>query len=235
MSIVRATVTLRRSTGLPEDSVMNVFHFAVATDPGVEDPDFDIVTNQIRLFYDAFGTWVNASINRSAYAHSVDFRVVHPGGAGAGDDTESVLLGTRAWGFADGPTTSTCLPAECASCLSFVGSGAAAVPEESGATRPRSRHRGRAYIGPFIPDANVTDATTKRSEVASALRGAICTSASVHLVDGCTELAGWILSVYSPTNGVSYPVEMVWMDDAWDIIRSRGEQAVSRLEIAVGV
>ncbi len=96
---------------------------------------------------------------------------------------------------------------EVALCLSYQ---AAPVP----------RRRGRMYMGPF-----------KGSIAAGARPAASLQNALLDFGDGIAALGGinirW--EQYSTTDGVSNPVNKMWVDDAWDTQRSRGLSPTSRI------
>lgn len=96
---------------------------------------------------------------------------------------------------------------EVALCLSYQ---AAPVP----------RRRGRMYIGPF------------KASIAAGDRPSIALlNTLLDFGDGIAALGGvnirW--EQYSTTDGVSTPVNRMWVDDAWDTQRSRGLPPAGRI------
>ena len=107
-----------------------------------------------------------------------------------------------------GLSMNTTVPRELALCLSFYG------------TANRPRNRGRLYIpAAFLSGSiGVRPSTAQRQKVAD-------------LVPILTGLGGadvdW--SIYSRADAVPRSVQNWWVDDEWDIIRSRGLRSTTRL------
>lgn len=112
-------------------------------------------------------------------------------------------------------------PAEIAVVLSLH-ADYAAIPEHAPGKRPRSSYRGRLYFGPVTTNVFDSDATTSRSRVASAFR----TDASLALTAFQVAEPTW--SVWSRSMSAMHPVIGGWIDDDWDVRRSRGPDSLSR-------
>ena len=123
------------------------------------------------------------------------------------------------WGLGGGGGTP--LPSELSVVLSYHGAFLD-IPEHGPGTRPRSRHRGRIYIGPMATSAMGQDATTHRATIVQMVRDTI-TSAALQLLSA---EPSW--SVWSRKDAALRTVVGGWCDDAWDIRRSRGELAGTR-------
>lgn len=90
------------------------------------------------------------------------------------------------------------VPAQVALCLSYYGD------------RNLPRQRGRIYVGPWNAPASPRPSDTQigyLTALASSLSG----------LGGLN--VDW--SVYSPTTGEHHAIKAGWVDDSWDIIRSR--------------
>ena len=92
--------------------------------------------------------------------------------------------------------------------------------------RSNPRRRGRLYLCPTISGAAVSAARptstimTKALDVGDALAG----------IGGID--VDWV--VYSRTDASHHDVVGCWVDDAWDVVRSRGLRPVTRLERTTG-
>jgi hypothetical protein len=228
MALIRATVKLGRKSGIAADEVVNVLHFATTLPVGTRPGVIDDIKDAVAGFYNVIGAQLGKSISRTALAHTIEFRTIAEGGPGAGDDTESVMIDAIPFTISTAAFGSTVdLPGEVCSALSFVGFGASAVPEESGSTRPRARHRGRMFIGPLTDNCCVQDADTGRVSMSLIIAESIVDAYATY-INSISELSSTSHVVYSPSNGFSYAVVQAWMDDGFDIIRSRGEAAIAR-------
>lgn len=99
------------------------------------------------------------------------------------------------------------MPRELALCLSYY------------STYNRPRTRGRLYLPSFLfPGGATPRPTTGQITKALAFRQV--------LVTGLPASHNWV--VWSPTTQQSYGVSDAWVDDEWDIQRSRGSKATSR-------
>ena len=92
--------------------------------------------------------------------------------------------------------------------------------------RSNPRRRGRMFLPAAITGQSVNDPRpsaglqTRALDLAAAIAG----------LGGVN--VDWV--VYSPTDGSSHPVVGAWVDNAWDVVRSRGLAPTARVERAVG-
>lgn len=92
--------------------------------------------------------------------------------------------------------------------------------------RPRARHSGRVYFGPFESNALEAAAPTWHSRPLSTLQTA--------LLDACEafsdelSVAGYTWQIWSRVNAATYPVYTIQVDNAWDTQRRRGPRATAR-------
>lgn len=226
MGNVHTTITFESKSGLPEDRVVNSWSFITPLAP----VDFDLlnIESALQAFYNTIPTpaasavcsWMSNSLSRTVkptYRHyDVSGALT---GAPAGSPVRTALAATTLG--ATGSTTG--LPAEVAAVLSFQAQYGTDVEFGPG-TRPRARDRGRVYIGPLTSGVLNSDGTTARVSLISTAQTAIA-EAGRHLIeDTGTEWAVW-----SRAAGVMKPVSSVWVDDAFDTQRRRGQAPLSRL------
>lgn len=103
------------------------------------------------------------------------------------------------------------LPNEVALCLSYEGD-----PPHT------ARRRGRIYLGPFNTTAGQPATATVPGRPSS---GFVTQIANFGLNLRAANL-GWM--VWSPTDEVYVPIEQGWVDNEWDTMRKRGNEATSR-------
>lgn len=103
-------------------------------------------------------------------------------------------------------------PRELALCLSYY------------STWNRPRYRGRIYIPSCFISGNVVTRPTG-AQITQALSWRTVFST------GLPAAHNWIL--YSPTSGDGYGVTNCWVDDEWDVIRSRGLKGTTRQSATV--
>lgn len=208
---------MEASTGLPADRVINDFAFSDST--AQSGAEITALFAMVSGFYRntqvsgaSLGSRLSNYINRGATHELQAYRIV-AGALGSPLQTEDWLGPTTAAG-ADG------LPAECAAVLSFH-ANLTGVLEESGATRPRARRRGRLFIGPLGTTA-LTLSTAPYYLNSTFL--SIMREAAVELYDAATAVSTpW--AVWSRTDATVRPIVAGWTDNAPDTMRSRGPKA----------
>jgi hypothetical protein len=230
MATLRATVILPKLSGKNEDACRNVWHFS--TGGAIGAADTTAVGDGLVAFYQGISQLIASSVPRSGSASRIEFAEVTRGGAGASDDVVSSLIGTRTFGLTTAGSGTIDLPAECAIALSFRGD-VAGLQEEAGLIRPKSRRRGRVFLGPLVALTSAKEAVTNRANVGNDERTLIVNSYLFNLLEAINGPARVVHHiVYSPTSNQVTPVTLVHVDDAFDTIRSRGEKSVLR---SVGV
>lgn len=116
-------------------------------------------------------------------------------------------------------------PEEVAWCMSFRGAPVAGNNTGPGPHLP-ARRRGRIYIGPLAEVVGVNGVPSVRPDMA--LADDVLLSADDTL--GASLLAnGYEWGVWSPTDAALYPVQLVWMDNAFDTQRRRGAAPNARV------
>jgi hypothetical protein len=224
-----SVVKLPAITGIPADAVENTFNFIM---PGaLLLTDMTEISSAIQEFYKTVpvgGTipvqnYLSPTLSRAAGAASISTYVIPASGPmGAPVDVQSWTLG--------GGISTTPMPSELAVCLSFNSAYGTDVEFGTG-SRPRARDRGRIYLGPLVFDLSTVvnvDATTKRCKVQPQLMNDV-TLAAKRLANRTAST--W--AVWSRKDGTLKEVTRVWVDDAFDIQRRRGEKAITRTTVNV--
>lgn len=114
------------------------------------------------------------------------------------------------------PTFATVdLPREVSLCVSYM--------NETETQVPRARRRGRIYVSGFLEITNTSGrpATGTQSTLANAYQD------YAEAVNAITELTA---GVWSRITGDVYPINICWVDDEWDIMRSRGTKPTTRVD-----
>jgi hypothetical protein len=118
--------------------------------------------------------------------------------------------------------------------LSFHGPYGTDVEFAPGA-RPRSRDRGRIYVGPLTNslEAFQFDALTKRCFVSAQFRDDLTKAAHALFVElqGVAPVWNWV--VWSRKKADISVVASASVDDGWDTQRRRGERAVAKTLVAI--
>lgn len=228
MALLRATVSLVDVGGLARDEAKNVWHFSTAS--GIDTNDMSEVGNALAAFYGGAGGIsqdLASSVKRGVdTVHRVDFAEVTRGAPGESDDTVSPIISTRPFAINVGGPVQP-LPAELACCLSFRGN-TLGVPEEQGLIRPKSRLRGRIFIGPLGGALLELDNTTKRPKFTQAFRDRVITSYNALLAEIDDSPLEVSHVVYSRANASSAIVVNAHVDEEPDTIRRRGRKSEQR-------
>lgn len=224
MAILRGTVVLNKVSGKPEDAVRNVWHFETIGVPASEDRE--AVGEALTQFYEdaaaQFGTNVSAQFN----AHRVEIATVTPNGPGAGNDVVSPIQ--RVYPFTTVLLGGAALPNECAVALSFQGD-VSGDQEESGTTRPRSRKRGRVFLGPMSVGTRVLEGGSDEPIVSVPAREAILDAYDAMHNYLAVSRPNLRHVVYSRVSGTASHVVQVRVDNEFDTVRSRGRKPSLRM------
>lgn len=232
MALYRITNTLHRTTSLPKDDVVNVFHFE--TPEGAHSPvTASELCGHVAASYQAdsadgfsMSEFFSTEIDRATLPH---VRAYNP--LGGSPLAEERWAGFPVPAIAGGAN----LPAEVALCLSFK-ADLTDIPEESAddadadsrPERPAARRRGRVYLGPFGAGYSTAPGLSRPND--NLRRAAL--AMAVHLAapaPAVTSGATWVIRSDSGFAGDAYPVETAWVDDAWDTQRRRGAAASNRM------
>jgi hypothetical protein len=217
--LYRAQVTIPLDSGIPDDAVVNTWHFDDDDDPiaGPEDTQGWIL-DALTGFYQAIDSVVYPAIVASAATvRMYDMRDAEPRVPRA---IETIALT---------PSANDALPSEVALCLSF------AAPYTSGVNP--ARRRGRIFLGPL--NAGVGGMVGSQNRPDLAVRQTIAAAAAT-LVDGVEHPGSpglhlkW--AIYSPATDAGgatlddsfFDVTSGWIDDAFDTQRRRGAAPTER-------
>ena len=224
---LRAVVDLKKRSGIPADSVQNVWHFSIA-DAVNRAIAADELAGYLVDFYDAIDGYLSRTLKNNVGAHEIKWYEVNVGGFGEGDDFSGspFLLNTFTTPNIDYGTQN--FPSEIAACLS-VEADLSGSFEEFGATRPNARRRGRLYIGPLNINTASEEPGTQRARVSNTFQTLLLDAANT-LWGAVETMVGTDWVVYSRAEGATYRIIKGWVDDAFDVQRRRGEKAVTRAE-----
>ena len=121
-----------------------------------------------------------------------------------------------------GVETTTGLPTEVASCLTYH-ADLKGIPERGpNNTRPASSRRGRIFIGPLQWGCLEHDVNTGFARAHPTFRGVVTEAAAEHLFAEADN-ASWRWVVFSKKNWEAHEVAGCWMNDAMDTQRRRGQ------------
>lgn len=214
----RALVNLERNGALPEDSIVNVFHFEGDISIGSNyrdewDNDVNDLAARIDDFYDAISGLLTSTLTGNGVIKVYDMTDATP--------REPRHIRNIVFNAAGAP-----LPAEVAIAVTLQCDNSPGVP--------RARRRGRVFIGPLDQSVGEAFADSHDLKVSAATRNLLGTSmaAMAHGPDpGDARLA-----VFSPTtlaqggtlDDAFNDVTSIKVDDAFDVQRRRGASASVR-------
>lgn len=214
MARIRAVVTLPYTTGLPQDVVVNTFHFLTGASPANAAEMTEIVTNVIAFYNSDFGTpgdpvseYICEKVSRVADACTVELFDIDDPEPRQAVDSQTFTLGPVA-------VTGT-LPYEVALCASFEAAPVSGIPQ--------ARRRGRVFIGPLNGAAD--NSTNGRPETAF-MQALIDAMSGMWALQSGSSVT-WC--VYSRAGDAMAAVTNGWVDNAWDTQRRRGDDASTRL------
>jgi hypothetical protein len=211
MALLRVQVSLKRTTLLPRDDVVNTFHFQPQL-PGPATPaDYSGVAALIPPFYNGsgstFGKVADYLSQLLATGKKHEIKVY--------DMADPKPRGVRFFDtFTINPPSGTPLPAEVALCLSYQGVNA---------TVPVKNRRGRVYIGPLVKEAVSLSQSGGDVLPNSSFQNALRDAGRV-LIE--TDPFHWV--VYSPTTLAQSTIDQCWVDNAFDTQRRRGGRPSAR-------
>lgn len=210
MSRIRAQVTIPYSSGMPEDVVVNTFHFLTAGTP-MTGGEQAALSTAIEAFYNGENSGAGSSI-ANALAHTLS-RVANAVNIDYFDLAEAeprVPVGSSNFTLGAAGQASTG-PTEVALCASYTAEAISGVPQ--------ARRRGRIYIGPFnLAHLFERPSLGLRERLGEAGTGLISASG----------VAGAPWCVYSRVGDAFAQIISGWVDDEWDTMRSRGRRATTR-------
>lgn len=204
-----AQVALHRQGNLPEDDVVNTWHFENDSDAF---GDTEELKSRLQTFYAALASKWAGTLIGTATVKIYDYDEAKP----------RVPVRTDNIGFGK---LADSMPNEVCVCLSM---SAAVVSGEAKASR-----RGRVFLGPFGRNVAVTSTGASDARPDLETRTLILDSAEA-LARGAA--GTWRLAVFSPTTLLKTSsddqawndVVDLWVDDAFDIQRRRGARPTMR-------
>jgi hypothetical protein len=222
--VARVQVTIPRDSGLPRDSIVNVWHFEGDDDPLEDDRDrFDSLAgglaDRVKTFYTAISSLFAVTCNPDLVSLKIyDLNDAEP------------RIPRHEETFDMGSTASDTLPNEVALCLSMRGQLTAGTNQ--------ARRRGRVYLGPFGHAATEGAIIGADARPAASICGSILSHADTMArgVGGSFRLAVFSPATFTGANlsesmtDVSY----MWIDNAWDTQRRRGAAATHREFVDLG-
>lgn len=225
MPNLHTSITLPAKSGMPEDDVVNTFSFFVPGEAVTQ--DFIDIEDAVMAFYNDIHAPAIQSLGRQL-GPQIDrtkkpiFRHYDVTDHLTGDPAGSPVRMVNAPRFIEASAPSNGLPAEVSICLSYGADMGDDVEFGLGGTRPRSRDRGRLYIGPLYTNV-LQDNGNGRVSLNSATQQAIL-QAGAYLMQH--PIVKWF--VWSRAGATMKEVTRVWVDDEFDTQRRRGQKAVVR-------
>jgi hypothetical protein len=225
---VLAVVELQRITSVPRDVVENTFAFSAITGTAI---DTGAVATALENFYKLSSVhhtleyYLSDNIAKTG-THHIKFYDLGPVIAGSGDAGPPIADVT--FTMAGSTALAGDMPDEVAACIS-IHADITGVPEHSGATRPRARHRGRLFIGPLQGGTATTQVDSGFCHLKTAFMEDLAHAATTLIGLGLDGNAAW--GVWSRKDGLVRPVVGGWVDNAWDTQRRRQVDATSRVTI----
>lgn len=225
MPTYRINTLFASTTGLPADTKVCTMHFSAANDAAAGTalgPIEDFWNTPAAGGVGAVCDYIGRQVSRAANACSFQIYKL-PGSAGPlGSPIQE-----EQFTLSDTDGAAINLPDEVAICLSYH-ADFTGVLEESGATRPKARRRGRFFIP--CPNTNASTATagsTGVPRVTEQCQEDITESAAEFLAGDTLALGvNWV--VFSRVDWLARNAIEAWVDDAFDTQRRRGPGAAAR-------
>lgn len=215
----RAMVSIPLDSGIPEDAIVNVWHFDDDDDPLVNEDDTGAaIKAELGTFYNS----ISASLFPTTIGPTATLKCYD-----MADPEPRVPTYTSTFGIS--PSGGPPMVNEVALCLSFAAAAESGVPAQ--------RRRGRIYLGPVAQAAGVVVGSQLRPT--DAVRATVA-AAAAGLQNGRPHTASPTLrlrwSIFSPTTvahggtlGQAFnDVLSGWVDDAFDTQRRRGAAPTTR-------
>lgn len=207
-SIVRVMFIGHGPSGLPEDRVVNTFHFLGAgSSYGV---DAAIAIEAVRTFYGGtnpnspVGAYLSPWVQRDYELRAYDLLTPKP------------RVPTIATGTLPPVISNAGLPEEVACCLSYAG----------GALPTTRRKRGRIYLGPLVAAATSVATSTQPCRPTATFILDLLTAAQ-RLATAAGENVTWVVRTEIGTPGHAV-IDRGYVDNALDTQRRRGPKTTAR-------
>lgn len=214
MGVTRAQITVPQDNALPSDWITNTLYFE--NDSAHEDMSNDLIT-ELTALINAIGPVTGSNTATTA---TIDLYRLE-------DPEPRVPYLTQVVSRPQGSAVG--LPNEVALCVSFQGALQSGVAQ--------ARRRGRNFVGPISSSTANFASTTAGSRPSATLMGTVADAyAALLAIPAGTSNPRWV--VYSPTlralpgatlGSATTTITNLWIDDAWDIQRRRGNAPVARV------
>lgn len=212
MALYRAQVILPFFTNLPEDVIVNQFHFeADPTDLAVVGPEISI---QLKAFYTA--AYGSSGVGRVNY---IDWALAYVKVFALADPTPRIPYTSAPWAFTAGSAAST-VPTEVACVLSFQAS------PESGVRYQRLYNR--VYLGGIGSAMITSSAVDDFPRFAPVFLTAVRDAALGLLAAGAISGAQWVQVSNATGSTIARPIVGGWVDNGPDTQRRRSVLATAR-------
>ena len=167
-------------------------------------------------------SFLSPALSRAANAHLMSMYYLSvDGGGGLGAPVREMPFALAAAGAGAGS-----YPSEVATCLSVTAT-ATGIPEHApGGARPKSRHRGRIFIGPVSNLTSATVGATSEIVVSDPYRQVLAAAATKLIEEAGQNNITWV--IWSRTDNALRPITGGFVDDAYDTVRSRGQKPSTR-------
>lgn len=203
--VYRFDTAIISQTGLPEDAMINTWHFHRAQP---SPSDFENVRDLLRDFFIVDPDTATSSGSIASWMSSSVCSGIVGMRAYALDDPEPRAPVWEGAFTLTGLGTGAPLPTEVALCFSFQGI------RESG--EPQARRQNRKYLGGFRQAACANTGRPNPNFVATVA------GAGRRMLEAANAAFSWDWVAYSPTTGDWHAVVDGWVDDAFDTQRRRG-------------
>lgn len=235
MAIIRVQAVFEHSGGLPRDNAVNTFHF----DADADEATILGICNEVRDFYSVdvdAGGGASRSVGSFLSTFYTNLRIKAYDVTGPAPHPPLADLPAA---FAVARNANINLPQEVALCLSFEGQPTGGLIQ--------ARRRGRIYIGPLNDSARVGGANAAARP--STLIRTTFLNAAAALATGIDAFGEWVvysrpfagraadaerradgtfLPALAARPGTAVDIDRVWVDDAFDTQRRRGERATGK-------
>lgn len=216
MAHLKIQFEMARTTGIPEDVVVNTFHFSTSSTP-LTTADRDACIARVESFYKTTVTGLSwgphdflSPVLTGAYTVKA-YRMEDP----EPRPPIHTVTGTMTVG-ATPP-----LPSEVALCVSLAGDIPAGVDPKN--------YRGRIYLGPFSANgASEATVVSGDGRPHANLRSTLAGAAKALMDQDGTAPVGNQWCVFSRDLGALVPIRRVWVDNSWDTQRRRGTKPTAR-------
>jgi hypothetical protein len=238
---ILAKVSIPNLSGMPEDTVTNTWAIKTALEPTPD--DYSDIHFALAKFYNevpaaqtySVSNFFSGRLSRVANACQITQyyfdEVGTPEPLGAPNWMQSFTIDAK------GSSDWINMPDEVACCLSFAADldgipesvpGGPAGPE--GDTRPRSRRRGRVFLGPLNAGA-VTQGSEQTVRPSTDLVSTALAALGTLNEEIDAMLGTFLLGVFSRTDWDVRPITSAWIDNAFDTQRRRGQKPTSRTTV----